>query len=121
MVVTCENGNFKLPHSNFCKISFFLLFGENFSFQKNFCENFREKVFIFSLRKFSREDFHFFFVKIFFSVSVISLVYILCISKTIKQSKTFRRKFLWIFCFGFTFQQSARTSFYWKRGYFGRL
>ena len=73
------------------------------------------------LRKLSREDFHFFFVKIFFSVSVISLVYILYTSKTIKQSKTFQRKFLRIFCFSFAFQQSARTFFYWKRGYFDRL
>ena len=104
MVVTCGNGNFKLPHSNFCKISFFLLFGENLSFQKNFS------------RKLSREDFHF-----FFSVSVISLVYTLYISKTIKQSKTFRANFCGFFCFGFTFQQSARTFFYWKRGYFDRL
>ena len=68
MVVTCGNVNFKLPHSNFCKIFLFLLFGENFSFRK-----------IFFAKTFTRR-FSFFFAKIFFSVSVsvsvVSLVYI---------------------------------------------
>ena len=98
MVVTCGNENFKLPHSNFCKISLFLLFGENFSFRKNFFA----KTFI---RRFS-----FFFAKIFFFFSFLFCfchlsciyIYILYISKTIKQSKLFGANFcgfsvLWIF------------------------
>ena len=70
MVVTCEYGNFKLPHSNFCEIFLFLLFGENFSFRKKiFRENFHKKIFIFLC-----ENFLFFSVSV--SVSVISLLYI---------------------------------------------
>lgn len=53
MVVTCGNGNFKLPHSNFCKISFFFFLARTSLFRQKF------------LRKLSREDFHFFFAKIF--------------------------------------------------------
>ena len=97
MVVTCDNKNFKLPHSNFRKISFFLLFGENFSFQKNF------------LRKLSRENFHF-LCEIFFSVSVFSLVYILYISKTVKQ-KLFGANFCGFSVLALHFSNQQERSF----------
>ena len=108
MVVTCGNENFNLPPQISAKFLLSSLWRKFLFSEKFFAKTFKRR-------------FSFFFAKIFFSVSVISPVYILCIGKIIKQSKTFRRKFLRIFCFSFTFQQSARTFFYWKRGYFDRL
>lgn len=68
MVVTCGNGNFKLPHPNFCEIFFFLLFGKKSLFSEKFLQDFaHDKIFLFSAQNFS-----------FLSAFCHCLVYSLC-------------------------------------------
>ena len=116
MVVTCGNENFKLLTQISAKFPSFFSLAEKILFsEKIFHETFiRRFSFFFSFLFFS-------FLFCFCHLSCIYIyIYILYISKTIKQSKLFGQIFT-DFLFWLFFQQSARTFFYWKRGYFDRL
>ena len=54
MVVTCGNGNFKLPHSNFCEIFLFSALWQKSLFSAKFLQDFaHDKIFLFSAQNFS--------------------------------------------------------------------
>lgn len=88
MVVTCGNGNFKLPHPNFCEIFFFSALWRKFLFSEKFLQDFaHDKIFLFSAQNFS-----------FLSLFVIVLYILFALAETLGKSKTFSAKFSRIFC-----------------------
>ena len=102
MVVTCGNENFKPLTQISAKFPSFFSLAKTSLSEKNFSQKLSREDFHFSLRKFSF---------LFFSVSVISLVYILYTSRIIRQSKTFLHNFCGFSVLAFHFSNQQERYF----------